>query len=148
MHLAQINIGRIKGIDMNDPIMASFVAQLDEVNALAEGSPGFVWRLKDEYNNATAFNPYGDDRIIINMSVWENMEALQQYVYKGRHVEVMRERRTWFENFGKPFMAFWYVPIGHQPTVAEAVERLAHLQEHGPTAHAFDFKSRFPVPVA
>lgn len=84
-HLAQINIGRIVGQTIDDPVMAKFVSQLDEVNALAEGSPGFVWRLKDEGNNATNFNPYNDNRIIVNLSVWETFEDLIKFVYQGRH---------------------------------------------------------------
>jgi hypothetical protein len=146
-HLAQINIGKIVGIDINDAVMKTFVDQLEEVNALAEGSPGFIWRLKDDNNNATNFNPYGDNRIIVNLSVWETIEHLLVFVFKGRHAEVLRNRKAWFENFGKPFTAFWYVPAGHTPTVDEAVARLDHLQKNGPTEFAFDFKTRFPRPA-
>ena len=145
-HLAQINIARMIGVNINDPVMAKFVAQLDEVNALAEGSPGFVWRLKDENNNATNLNPYNDDRIIINLSVWQTLEDLQKFVYQGRHTEVLRSRKDWFVNFGKPFTTLWYVPAGHKPTVEEATDRLKSLQEQGPTPYAFDFKTRFPKP--
>ncbi len=134
------------GINIGDPIMAKFVAQLDEVNALAEGSPGFEWRLKDESNSATNLNPYNDDRIIVNLSVWETLEDLLKFVYHGRHSEVLRSRKDWFVNFGKPFTTLWYVPAGHWPTVAEAMDRLNSLQEHGPTPYAFDFKTRFPMP--
>ncbi len=145
-HLAQINIARIIGVNIDDPVMKTFVDQLDEVNALAEGSKGFVWRLKDDNNNATAFNPFNDDRIIVNMSVWETYEDLQAFVYKGRHAEVLKNRRLWFVNFGQPFTAFWHIPAGSIPTVSEAIERLTHLQQHGPTAFAFDVKNRFPTP--
>lgn len=126
--------------------MAKFVSQLDEVNALAEGSPGFVWRLKDEGNNATNFNPYNDNRIIVNLSVWETFEDLIKFVYQGRHAEVLRNRREWFANFGKPFTTLWYVPAGKVPPIEEAMERLQSLQDRGPTPFAFDFKTRFPVP--
>ena len=145
-HLAQINIGKIVGVNINDPVMKTFVDQLEEINALAEGSKGFVWRLKDEHNNATNINPFGDNRIIVNMSVWESMDDLTNYIFKGRHAEVMRNRKAWFENFGKPYTAFWYVRAGHVPTVTEAIERLTHLQDNGPSAFAFDFKTRFPKP--
>lgn len=145
-HLAQINIAKIIGDSIEDPVMAKFVAQLDEVNMLAEGSPGFVWRLKDESNNATGLNPYHDNRIIINMSVWETLEDLVRFVYRGRHAEVLRSKRDWFVNFGKPFTTLWYVPAGKFPTVEEAIERLQSLQEQGPTPFAFDFKTRFPEP--
>jgi hypothetical protein len=114
---------------------------------LAEASPGFVWRLKDEGNNATAFNPYNDNRIIVNMSLWETLDHLMQYVYKGRHAEVLRSRREWFVNFGKPFTTMWYVPAGKIPTIEEAMERLQSLQDHGPTPFAFDFKTKFPEPA-
>lgn len=146
-HLAQINVAKMIGVNIDDPVMAKFVGQLDEVNALAEGSPGFVWRLKDESNNATSLNPYHDNQIIINISVWESLEALQKFVYHGRHAEVLRGRKDWFVNFGQPFTTLWYIPAGHTPTVEEATNRLKSLQEHGPTAYAFDFKNRFPKPT-
>jgi hypothetical protein len=145
-HLAQINIAQMIGNTINDPVMEKFVAQLDEINALAEGSPGFVWRLKDDGNNATAFNPYNDDRIIINMSVWRSLEDLMTFVFRGRHAEVLRSRREWFVNFGKPFTAMWYIPAGHTPTVEEATQRLESLQKNGPTSFAFDYKTRFSAP--
>ncbi len=146
-HLAQINIAKMIGDTITDPVMEKFVAQLDEVNALAEASSGFVWRLKDEGNNATSFNPYNDNRIIVNMSVWESLDHLIKYVYHGRHAEVLRSRRDWFVNFGKPFTAMWYIQAGKIPSVDEAIERLQSLQDHGPTPFAFDFKTRFPPPA-
>jgi len=146
-HLAQINIAKMVGVDINDPVMSSFVSQLDEVNAIAEGSPGFVWRLKGEGNSATDLNPFGDNQVIVNMSVWKSMEDLRAFMYSGRHAEVMRRRKEWFVNFGQPYTAFWYVVAGHEPTVAEAIARLRHLQQHGPTPYAFDFKSSFAPPV-
>ncbi|HEY8934561.1 MAG TPA: DUF3291 domain-containing protein [Cyclobacteriaceae bacterium] len=146
-HLAQINIGRIAGVDMNDPVMSDFVAQLDEVNTLAENSEGFVWRFKEENNNATSLHPYDDERIIINMSVWETVEHLEAFTYKGRHVEVLKKRRSWFESMGKPISVLWWIPAGHLPTVDEAKERLKHLQDNGPSAYAFDFKTRIEKPA-
>jgi hypothetical protein len=146
-NLAQINIGRMIGVNIDDPIMKTFADRLEEVNALAEGSKGFVWRLKDESNNATHLNPYGDDRIIVNLSVWETMDDLMEFVFKGKHSEVLRKRKDWFENFGKPYTCFWYVRAGQVPSVQEAVQRLDHLQKNGPSEHAFDFKTRYPEPV-
>jgi uncharacterized protein DUF3291 len=145
-HLAQINIGRIIGSSINDEVMARFVAQLDEVNALADGHQGFVWRLKDENNSAVSLNPFGDERILINMSVWETITDLETFVYSGRHLEVLRGRRDWFVKFGQVFAALWYIPEGHTPSVEEARERLDFLQQNGPTAYAFDFKKRFACP--
>lgn len=146
-HLAQINVGKITGVNINDPVMHRFVSQLDEVNGLAEKSKGFVWRLKDEQNNATTFNPFGDDRIIINLSVWESIEDLFAFIYKGRHAEVLKSRKEWFVNFGQPFVACWHVRAGHIPTIDEAVERLRYLQQNGPSEFVFDLKTKFPPPA-
>jgi heme-degrading monooxygenase HmoA len=145
-HLAQINIAKIIGESISDPVMKMFVDQLEEVNALAEGSPGFIWRLKDETNNATSLNPYNDQTIIVNMSVWQSLEHLIKFVYHGKHAEVLRKRREWFVDFGKPFTTLWHIPAGHIPTVGEAMERLKSLQDKGPTSFAFDFKTKFAVP--
>ncbi len=142
-HLAQINVAKIVGKNISDPLMEKFVAQLEEINALAEGSQGFVWRLKDDNNNATGLNPYNDQTIIVNMSVWSTLDELIKFVYHGRHAEVLRNRKDWFLNFGKPFTALWHIPAGHVPTVEEGMVRLKSLQENGPTPYAFDFKTRF-----
>jgi hypothetical protein len=146
-HLAQVNIGRIKGVTINDPVMAEFVAQLDEINQLAEQSEGFVWRLKDDQNNATHFNPFNDERVIVNLSVWESIAHLEKFVYKSPHFEVLKRRKDWFEKFGKPFMALWYVPAGHHPTMEETIEKLTLLQNIGPTQEAFSFREKFGPPA-
>ena len=144
-HIAQINIGRALA-PIDDPIMAGFVASLDEINALAERSPGFVWRFQTEEGNATAIRPYEDDRIMINFSVWETVEDLKAYVYNSAHAEVMRHRRQWFEKFEGMYMALWWVEAGHLPTVAEATQRLDHLNQYGESERAFTFKRPFPPP--
>lgn len=141
-HLAQLNISRIIPDTMEDPIMADFVAQLDTINALAESSKGFVWRLKDDENNATNFRPFDDDRIIVNMSVWESIEELMDFAFKSAHTVVMKDRNKWFEKFGKPATVLWYIDEGHIPTVEEARERLEFLQENGASEFAFDFRNR------
>jgi hypothetical protein len=143
LHLAQVNIARMRG-GLEDPVMRGFVARLDEINALADGSPGFVWRLQTDAGNATYLRPYDDERIIINMSVWESLEDLQNYVYRGGHAEVLRQRRDWFEKLESPVVALWWVPAGRVPSIDEAKKRIAHLQEHGPTPFAFSFRSPFP----
>jgi hypothetical protein len=143
LHIAQLNIGRARG-PVDGPIMAEFMALLDPVNAVADASPGFVWRLQTEEGNATALRPYEDERMIVNMSVWESIEDLAAFVYRSGHVDVMRRRREWFEPM-KPYMVLWWVPAGHVPTVEEAKDRLAHLRDHGPTPFAFTFKARFPA---
>lgn len=141
-HLAQVNIARMVA-PLDGPVMADFVAQLDEINALADGSAGFVWRFQGEGGNATYLRPYEDERVILNMSVWESTEALKAYVYQTAHAGVMRRRKEWFEKFDGAYMALWWVPTGHRPTVAEAKERLEHLRQHGPTAWAFTMREIF-----
>lgn len=140
--LAQVNIASARG-EMTDPIMAEFVARLPEINALADGSPGFVWRLQTEDGDATAVRPYADSRILINLSVWTDLAALRAYVYRSGHAGVMRRRREWFERIDRMYVALWWVTAEHRPTVAEAVERLAHVERHGPTGHAFTFAEPF-----
>ena len=147
-HIAQLNIASMLGKDINDPVMSEFVAQLDTINALAEQSRGFVWRLKSDDGNATSYNPYHDDRIIVNFSVWQNADDLKNYVYKSAHTAVMKDRKKWFENFGQAYYVLWNIPAGYTPSLDEAVERLAYLQQKGPTVYAFDFKNIFePVPA-
>jgi hypothetical protein len=141
--LAQVNIGRVRA-PMESPTMAGFASRLEEINALADQAPGFVWRLKTEAGNATYLRPYDDDRILINMSVWESVEALRAYVYHGPHLELLRDRHQWFEPFERPYLALWWVPVGHRPSVDEAKKRLAHLEQHGPTAFAFTFRTLLP----
>lgn len=145
--LAQVNIARMRA-PLDDPLMQDFVAQLDEINQLAEAAPGFVWRLQSDEGDATALRPFEDDRILINMSVWESVEALQHYVYKSAHTDVMKRRREWFEKFDGFYTALWWVAAGHLPTTEEAKERLAHLNEHGVSDYAFTFQKPFPPPDA
>ncbi|HEY7504612.1 MAG TPA: DUF3291 domain-containing protein [Gemmatimonadales bacterium] len=139
-HLAQVNVGRARG-EMTDPVMADFAAALPAINALAERTPGFVWRLQTEDGDATAIRPYDDNRILINLSVWTDLEALRGYVFRSDHATYMRRRREWFERFERIYVALWWVPAGHRPSVAEAVDRLAYLEAHGPTAYAFGFST-------
>lgn len=141
--IAQVNIGRIKG-PLEDPVMAGFIARLDEINALADTSPGFVWRLQTSAGNATYLRPYDDDdRLLLNMSVWEDVESLRNYVYKTSHAELLRQRAAWFERFAGAYSALWWVPAGHIPGIDEAKKRLAYLDAHGPTEFAFTFKTIF-----
>jgi Domain of unknown function (DUF3291) len=144
--IAQINIGRIKGVRIDDPIMKEFVDNLETVNKLAESSNGFVWRLKDENNNATSINPYNDEQIIINVSVWATIQDLEHFVYKTFHTDFLRRRKEWFQSFGKAYTAMWWVPEGQFPTIEEATEKLDYLQKNGPSAVVFDFKNKFPHP--
>ena len=143
-HLAQVNVARLKA-PIDSPLLNDFVAKLGEINALADGSPGFVWRLQSEQGNATAIQAYDDPMIIVNMSVWESPERLRDFVYRSNHVEVMRQRRKWFEKMDV-YLVLWWVPAGHVPTLAEAKARLAHLEKHGESAHAFTFRCVYSAP--
>lgn len=142
-HVAQVNIGRIRA-ELNDPVMAGFVNRLDEINALADASPGFVWRLIVNDGNATYLRPFEDRRMLLNMSVWESVEQLRHFVYQTAHKELVRQRHAWFEKLTDVYTALWWVPSGHIPSVDEAKQRLAKLEANGPTQFAFTFQSIFP----
>jgi hypothetical protein len=146
-HLAQVNIA-LPRETLDAPLLAGFVAALAPVNAVADASPGFVWRLQTEDGDATAIRAFGDDRLIVNMSVWESVEALRSFVYGAEHAAVLRRRREWFERLGVPETALWWVPAGTIPTVAEAEERLAHLRAHGPTPDAFTLRGPLDAPAS
>ena len=139
-HIAQVNIARMRG-PLDSEVMSGFVARLEEINALADASPGFVWRLQTPAGDATYLRPYGDDRILFNLSVWETVEALRRYVYRTAHAELLRRRHAWFEKFAGVNVALWWVPAGYIPGVDEAKKRLAHLDTHGPTQFAFTFQT-------
>jgi hypothetical protein len=143
--LAQLNIGTIVA-PLDSEELAGFVAALDPVNALADAAPGFVWRLQDEGGDATSYRAFDDDQILVNMSVWESVEALAEFVFGGGHVEIMRRRREFFVRLTKAFTVLWWVPAGHRPTVREAEERLVRLRRDGATAEAFTFRDRFAAP--
>jgi len=144
-HLAQINIGRLVA-PIDDPKTAEFVAQLDAINALADAAPGFVWRLQSSSGNATDI-PFNDDpSVMVNMSVWESLESLRNYVYRSDHMRVLRDRAKWFEKMDKPHYCLWWVPAGHLPSVAEGRERVEHYQRCGATEYSFWFSQHFPVP--
>ena len=145
-HLAQINVARMLA-PIDDPIMQDFVAQLLPINALGDQSPGFVWRLQSEIGDATSIKVYDNEFIIINLTVWENVDVLRQFVYKSAHSGVLRDRKRWFEKFDGPYYALWWIPAGHLPDPQEGKERLEHLREHGDTAYAFSFKDEFPEPA-
>lgn len=123
-------------------MLADFVAGLNRINALAESTPGFVWRLKDEGGNATDIAWEGEPDVIVNMSVWENLETLRGFTYRSDHTDFLKRRREWFSRL-EFFMVLWWVPDGHQPTVQEARERLDYLAQHGPTPQAFTFAKLF-----
>jgi hypothetical protein len=149
--VAQVNIGRLAA-PLDSPRLADFVAGLDPVNAAADSAPGFVWRLQTEDGNATSVRAFEQDGegapggIIINMSVWESVEALAAYVYSDAHRAVLRRRREWFEQMTDAYTALWWIPRGHIPTPAEAEDRVRQLRAHGPTPDVFTLKVHFPPP--
>ena len=142
-HLAQLNITRMRA-PLDDPLMERFVAWLEPINALADESPGFVWRLQTDDGDATSIRPFEDERILVNMSVWESLEALRAFVFRSDHVRVMQERARWFEPMDAASMVLWWVPEGHVPTVDEGKKRLWLLREEGPSESAFTFSEPLP----
>jgi Domain of unknown function (DUF3291) len=145
--LAQLNIGIVKG-PMDAPVMAEFVANLDRINELADRTPGFVWRLQTEEGNATAIRPFPDENLLINMSVWRDLESLSEFVYRSAHAEILRRRREWFERMAEAYLVLWWVPAGHRPSIEEAIAKLERLRADGPTPEAFTFRRAFPAPDA
>ena len=140
-HLAQLNIAKLKyGFD--DPELADFIARLDDVNALADKSPGFVWRLKTEEGDATAIDFFGSD-YLVNMSVWQDVESLREYAFRSAHKEVLARRHEWFDRMEDAYAVLWWVPAGTIPTIEEASERLESLRQDGPNPRAFTFKQIF-----
>ena len=133
--LAQLNIGIIRG-PMDSPVMAQFAANLERINALAERSLGFVWRLQTEDGNATAIRPFDNDSMLVNMSVWRDVESLRNYVYASAHVQIMRRRREWFERMSEAYLVLWWVPRGHRPPLSEALARLTALALRSASAGA------------
>jgi hypothetical protein len=143
-YLAQINIAKIIA-PLDSPIMADFTNNLDRINGVAEASDGFVWRLKDENNNATSIKIFEDEFIIVNMSVWKNIESLTHYVYKSDHIEFFKRREEWFHKMPVAHMTLWYIPSDHTPSSEEGKSRLEYLREHGDTPYAFSFRKRFTI---
>ena len=144
--LAQLNIAAMKE-PFESPAMVDFVDNLDRINALAEQSPGFIWRLQTDDGDATAIRPLGNNTLI-NVSVWASIEALNDYVYRSAHVDIMKRRKEWFDRMQEAYVVLWWVPAGHRPTIQEATARLELLRHQGPTEMAFNFRTAFPHPDA
>jgi len=144
--IAELNVADLKA-PLDSPELKDFVDNLDRINALAESSPGFAWRLKGDGNDATSLRPLGDN-VIVNLSVWRDVSTLRDFVYKSGHVEIMRRKREWFTRMADAYMVLWWVPKGHQPTAAEAVSKLTLLRERGPSSEAFTFAEAFSAPDA
>ena len=145
MQLAQINVATLK-YDLEDERVKGFVDNLDRINALAEAQDGFIWRLKDDNNNATSIQIFDRDDLLVNMSMWESVEALRAYVISDKHMTIMRRRAEWFFRPAEPTLVLWWQAADELPTVQLAENKLTHLREHGPSPQAFDFKTQFPPP--
>lgn len=143
-HLAQVNVARLAA-PLDSPQLADFVANLEPINAIADASPGFVWRLQTEAGDATALRVFDDDWLIVNMSVWESLEALRTYVYRSPHADVLRRRQEWFDKMVEANVALWWIEAGTLPTLRDAEERLLRLRAEGPTSDAFTLKVPYPV---
>jgi len=143
-HIAQINIGRLVA-PIDDPRIADFVAQLAPINALADQAPGFVWRLQSSAGNATDIAYSDDPFVIVNMSVWESVGQLRDYVYRSNHLQVFEDRAKWFAKMNQPHYCLWWIRVGHIPTVMEGRERLERYQQHGPTPFSFWFSKLYPA---
>ena len=143
LHLAQVNVARLAA-PLDSPQLADFVANLEPVNAIADASPGFVWRLQTESGDATALRIFDDDWIIVNMSVWDSLEALRDYVYRSPHADVLRRRQDWFEQMADAHVALWWIEAGTLPTLGDARQRLMTLRAEGPTQQAFTLREPYP----
>ena len=141
MQLAQLNIARTKAA-MDEPLMKEFVDNLAPINAMAESSQGFVWRLQDESGDATSIQAFDDPSLIVNMSVWTSVESLKAFIFKTHHIDFLKRKSEWFDSLEEANYVLWWVPQGHRPSVEEAKERLMHLREQGESSYAFSFKRR------
>ncbi len=140
-HLAQLNIARMK-YPLDAPQMAGFVARLEDINALADRAPGFVWRLKTEAGDATAIDYFGPD-YLVNMSVWRDLDSLREFAFRSAHREVLARRHDWFDVIDEAYSVLWWIAAGSIPTLDEAGERLERLRRDGPGAQAFTFGQTF-----
>ena len=141
-HLAQVNIARSRA-PLDDPVMTGFMTQLEAVNQLADKSPGFVWRLQTDAGDATAIQVFEDPLLIINLSVWQDIESLRRYVYSGAHLGLLKNKKQWFEKLDTAFLALWWIPAGDLPSPASARDRLDRIKRDGPGPDAFNFAQAY-----
>jgi hypothetical protein len=144
-HVAQLNVAKLRA-PLDSPQLAEFVANLEPINAIADASPGFVWRLQTDAGDATSIRAFNDDMIIVNLSVWESLETLRAFVYASTHKTYLGRKAEWFEPASDPYLAVWWIPSRSVPTVHEAIDRLHALRADGPTERAFTLKAPFPAP--
>ena len=142
-HLAEYNIARCRA-PLDTPLMRGFVEELDTLNALADASPGFIWRFKTAEGNATSVRPYDDPLLIVNLSVWTSPDSLKAYAYRTGHAAAYKKRTDWFQELDGPSFVLWWIPAETLPSIDEGRQRLELLAENGPTDKAFTFKTIFP----
>lgn len=145
-HIAQFNVARMVA-SLDDSVMQGFVDGLEPINTMADESPGFVWRLKDDSGDATSIHAFEDKAVLVNMSVWKSLDALKRFVYRSEHLDFLRKKRAWFEPLTGPSLVLWWIQQGHIPTVAEGKRRLEMLGARGPSQEAFTFSQSFPAPT-
>lgn len=143
-HIAQLNVGYTVA-PLDDPRMADFVNNLVRINTLGHQTPGFVWQLVNDGGDSTTFRFDNDADMLINLTVWDSIDALFDFAYKSEHLDFFRRRREWFVKMERPYLVLWWVPAGHHPTLQEAREKLDYLEAHGPTPLAFTFRQRYTV---
>jgi hypothetical protein len=141
-HLVHANVARMRA-PLDDPLMAGFVARIEEIDALAQKSPGFVAQSTPADEGAV----YRDD-VLLNMSIWGSVESLYEFTYSGRHAQALARRAEWFEQRDGPAYVLYWASVGHIPTEKEIKERFDHLRRHGATPRAFTFEHRFSVEAA
>ncbi|MCF6189628.1 MAG: DUF3291 domain-containing protein [Cocleimonas sp.] len=144
-HLAQINIAQAKD-EMDTETMHGFMSRIDEINAIADKTDGFIWRLQSNDGDSTSIRVFDDPLLLVNMSVWDNVDSLKNYVYKSLHVELIRDREAWFDKMGAMHQALWWIPVGHIPSIQEAKDKLELLRENGPNQDVFTFGKAFQKP--
>lgn len=141
-HLVQINHARLLA-PLDDPRIVDFLNALDEINHLGERTAGFVWRLVGTGDNATDIQLFADPMVVVNMSVWEDIDSLFAFTYRSQHADFYRRRREWFEPATLPTPVLWWQPAGYIPSLEDARQRIEYMAQHGATPYAFNFKQRF-----
>ncbi len=144
-YLAQVNVARAKA-EMNTETMRGFMGQLDAMNHLADTADGFIWRMIGDGGDYTSIRPFDDPLVIMNVSLWRDIDSLKNYVYKTVHMNIVRDRHTWFHKMNEFQQALWWHPVSHQPTAQEAKEKLERVRLLGATQEAFTFAQPFPPP--
>ncbi len=143
-HLAQLNIARMKAA-LDSPQMSGFTDNLEHVNRLAEQSPGYIWRLQTDDGDATALRPFGDD-VLVNLSVWQDLASLRAFVFESAHQSFLKRRAEWFDRLAEASTVLWWIPIGSEPSLTTAWQKLEHLRVNGPCTEAFSFRQTYEPP--